>query len=55
MSWQLLALMDLVSYNGKHNRANGEDDRDGAYENYSWNCGVEGPTDDPEVNGLRRR
>ncbi len=48
-------LWDLVSYNGKHNRANGENDRDGTDENYSWNCGVEGPTTDPEVVGLRRR
>ncbi len=48
-------LWDLVSYNRKHNRANGEDDRDGMAENFSWNCGVEGPTDDPGVLGLRRR
>ena len=40
-------LNDLVSYNGKHNEANGEDNRDGANDNLSWNCGVEGPTDDP--------
>ena len=38
---------DLVSYNEKHNEANGEDNRDGTTTNYSWNCGVEGPTDDP--------
>jgi glycogen operon protein len=44
-----------VSYNKKHNRANGEEDRDGLNENLSWNCGVEGPTDDPGVAGLRRR
>ena len=40
-------LNDLVSYDGKHNEANGEDNRDGADDNRSWNCGVEGPTDDP--------
>ena len=48
-------LADLVSYNHKHNEANGEDNRDGADENFSWNCGVEGPTDDPEILALRRR
>ncbi|MCG8914345.1 glycogen debranching protein GlgX [Actinokineospora sp. PR83] len=48
-------LNDLVSYNEKHNEANGEDGRDGADDNRSWNCGVEGPTDDPEVNDLRAR
>ncbi len=48
-------LNDLVSYNQKHNRANGEENRDGTDANYSWNCGVEGPTDDPEVEALRRR
>jgi isoamylase len=48
-------LMDLVSYNEKHNRANGEENRDGANENDSWNCGCEGPTDDPEINALRRQ
>ncbi|EWC59732.1 Glycogen debranching enzyme [Actinokineospora spheciospongiae] len=48
-------LNDLVSYNDKHNEANGEDGRDGADDNRSWNCGVEGPTDDPEVNDLRAR
>jgi isoamylase len=48
-------LRDLVSYNDKHNEANGEDNRDGESHNRSWNCGVEGPTDDPEVNRLRRR
>ena len=48
-------LWDLVSYNHKHNEANGEDNRDGSNDNCSWNCGVEGPTDDPEVLGLRRR
>jgi glycogen operon protein len=48
-------LADLVSYNEKHNEANGEDNRDGANDNHSWNCGVEGATDDPAVNALRRR
>lgn len=46
---------DLVSYNRKHNEANGEDNRDGADDNRSWNCGVEGPTDDPDVEKLRNR
>src|SRR5262249_9842484 len=41
------SLWDLVSYNQKHNQANGEGNRDGLDENFSWNCGVEGPTDDP--------
>ncbi|GAB3394574.1 glycogen debranching protein GlgX [Amycolatopsis echigonensis] len=48
-------LTDLVSYNEKHNEANGEDNRDGADDNRSWNCGVEGPTDDKEVLALRAR
>jgi isoamylase len=48
-------LNDLVSYNDKHNEANGEDNRDGDNNNNSWNCGAEGPTDDPLVNALRRR
>ncbi len=48
-------LQDLVSYNEKHNEANGEENRDGADDNRSWNCGVEGPTDDPEINALRER
>ncbi|NRQ50112.1 glycogen debranching protein GlgX [Aeromicrobium sp. YC3-14] len=48
-------LDDLVSYNDKHNEANGEDGRDGADDNRSWNSGVEGPTDDPEILDLRRR
>jgi isoamylase len=48
-------LNDLVSYNQKHNEANGESNRDGANDNYSWNCGVEGPTDDPAVEKLRTR
>jgi isoamylase len=46
-------LRDLVSYNDKHNEANGEENRDGSNNNRSWNCGVEGPTDDPQVNQLR--
>src|SRR5262249_61755417 len=46
-------LNDLVSYNWKHNEANGEDNRDGSNDNRSWNCGIEGPTDDPEVQGPR--
>ena len=48
-------LHDLVSYNDKHNEANGEDNRDGHNHNLSWNCGTEGPTEDPEVNALRER
>lgn len=48
-------LHDLVSYNDKHNEANGEDNQDGENHNRSWNCGVEGPTDDPEVNRLRAK
>jgi len=48
-------LHDLVSYNGKHNEANGEDNRDGTDNNNSWNCGAEGPTDDAGVNELRLR
>jgi glycogen operon protein len=48
-------LNDLVSYNQKHNEANGEDNRDGANDNRSWNCGAEGPTDDPAVEKLRNR
>ncbi|WP_017326706.1 glycogen debranching protein GlgX [Synechococcus sp. PCC 7336] len=46
-------LHDLVAYNIKHNSANGEDNRDGANDNYSWNCGVEGETEDPQVKALR--
>ncbi|MEM7110986.1 MAG: glycogen debranching protein GlgX [Chloroflexota bacterium] len=49
------SLADLFSYDEKHNRANGEQNRDGANDNYSWNCGHEGPTDDPEINQLRRQ
>jgi len=48
-------LTDLVSYDRKHNEANGEDNRDGTDDNRSWNCGAEGPVDDPEINRLRRR
>jgi glycogen operon protein len=48
-------LRDLVSYNVKHNEVNGESNRDGTDDNRSWNCGVEGPTDDPEVIDLRER
>jgi glycogen operon protein len=48
-------LADLVSYNDKHNDANGEHNRDGESHNRSWNCGVEGPTDDPEILALRHR
>ncbi len=48
-------LRDLVSYNDKHNEANHEDNRDGTDDNRSWNCGVEGETDDPEVLALRAR
>ncbi|MBX7072490.1 MAG: glycogen debranching protein GlgX [Pirellulales bacterium] len=46
-------LNDLVSYDKKHNEANGEDNRDGADDNISWNCGAEGPTDDPAIIALR--
>jgi isoamylase len=46
-------LQDLVSYNDKHNEANGESNRDGTNDNNSWNCGVEGPTDDPAIRKLR--
>lgn len=48
-------LNDLFSYNHKHNHANGEDNRDGTDNNYSWNCGWEGPTDNPTINALRRQ
>src|SRR4029453_15937312 len=48
-------LNDVVSYNDKHNEANNEENRDGANDNRSWNCGVEGPTDNPEVEQLRNR
>ncbi len=49
------SLHDLVSYNEKHNEANGENNQDGSNDNLSWNCGAEGPTDDPAVNELRMR
>jgi isoamylase len=49
------SLHDLVSYNSKHNEANGEENRDGANDNASWNCGVEGPTKDAAINALRER
>jgi glycogen operon protein len=48
-------LNDLVSYNHKHNEANGEENRDGSDQNLSWNCGAEGPADDPVVESLRNR
>ncbi|WP_242673172.1 glycogen debranching protein GlgX [Niastella yeongjuensis] len=48
-------LNDLVSYNEKHNEANGEDNKDGDQQNHSWNCGAEGPTDDAGINTLRER
>ncbi len=48
-------LNDLVSYDRKHNEANGEDNRDGSDDNHSWNCGMEGPTDDPAIETLRSR
>ncbi len=48
-------LNDVVSYSQKHNQANGEDNRDGSDYNLSWNCGAEGPTDDPEIESLRNR
>jgi isoamylase len=48
-------LNDVVSYNEKHNEANGEENRDGTSDNRSWNCGAEGPSDNPEINTLRQR
>ena len=48
-------LRDLVSYQWKHNEANGENNRDGTDQNHSWNCGIEGPTDDASINALRVR
>src|SRR5207249_5663658 len=48
-------LADLVAYDGKHNEANGEDNRDGTDDNASWNSGAEGPTDDPAIQALRER
>jgi isoamylase len=50
-----LTLNDLVSYNLKHNEVNGEDNQDGTNDNFSWNCGVEGPTEDPVIEKLRNR
>jgi isoamylase len=49
------SMLDLVSYNEKHNEANGEGNRDGENHNLSWNCGIEGPTDDRRINELRHR
>ena len=49
------SLQDLVSYDHKNNNANGENNRDGTDDNYSWNCGAEGPTDDPNIIALRER
>jgi glycogen operon protein len=48
-------LNDIVTYNEKHNEANNENNKDGSSDNRSWNCGAEGPTDDPEINALRER
>jgi glycogen operon protein len=48
-------MRDLVCFNEKHNEANGEDNRDGTNQNDSWNCGAEGPTDEPAINSLRAR
>lgn len=48
-------LNDVVCYNAKHNEANGENNRDGSNDNWSWNCGVEGPSDDPAIEALRSR
>ncbi|HTU72740.1 MAG TPA: glycogen debranching protein GlgX [Trebonia sp.] len=48
-------LADLVTYNGKHNEANGEENRDGTDDNRSWNCGAEGPAEDPQIAELRSR
>ena len=48
-------LNDLVSYNVKHNEANGDQNRDGSDNNLSWNCGVEGPSEDPAIEQLRTR
>ena len=50
-----ITLNDLVTYNEKHNEANGEDNNDGSSDNRVWNCGVEGPTDDDDINELRLR
>src|SRR5207244_5960874 len=48
-------LNDLVSYNDKHNQANDDGNKDGDNNNLSWNCGAEGPTEDPQINALRER
>ena len=48
-------LNDLVSYNGKHNERNNENNQDGCYNNYSWNCGAEGPSENASINALRQR
>ncbi|MFP4362395.1 MAG: glycogen debranching protein GlgX [Spirochaetia bacterium] len=48
-------MMDLVSFNEKHNEANGEENRDGGNDNFSWNCGVEGFTDEPDIVSLRKK
>lgn len=48
-------LNDLVSYDQKHNEANGQSNQDGSNDNFSWNCGIEGPTNDPKIESLRRR
>src|SRR3712207_8894058 len=48
-------MTDLVTYERKRNEANGEENRDGENHNRNWNCGVEGPTDDPEIQALRAR
>ncbi|MGH8148235.1 MAG: glycogen debranching protein GlgX, partial [Rhodanobacteraceae bacterium] len=48
-------LNDVVTYNDKHNEANGENNQDGSSDNRSWNCGAEGPSDDPDINTLRER
>src|SRR5690606_15286907 len=48
-------LADLVAYNERHNEANGEENRDGETRNFSWNCGIEGPTTDPSILALRAR
>jgi isoamylase len=50
-----LTLNDVVSYNSKHNEANSEQNRDGSNDNFSWNCGIEGPTNDPQITTLRIR
>jgi glycogen operon protein len=48
-------LNDVVRYNDKHNEANCEDNKDGSSDNRSWNCGAEGPTDDPAIDAVRER